>query len=266
MPRSPGSGSAANWAGKLEQSAPEPQLRGFFPVAGPRGGRKQVSGSQGFWSFSIEIVIPQILFAMKWTLLLLATSATLGTLVGLAAALMRIARTGPLRWLAGTYVTIWRGTPLLLQVLFIYNGLPMIYEKFNVIDSFTAATLALGLNAGAYIAEIIRAAVQSIDRGQMEAARSLGLSHGQALRTVILPQTFRRLIPPMVNELAALSKDTSLAMVASLQEVMRTGAHLASKYFRPVEAYLWVALAYLSITLALTALANHYEQRLEAKE
>lgn len=219
----------------------------------------------GFWAFSFEIVIPQLAFAMKWTVLLMLAAAALGTLVGLVVALLRISRSGPLRWLAGVYVTLLRGTPLLLQILFIYNGLPMIYDKLKL-DSFSAATLALGLNAGAYIAEIVRAAIQSIDRGQMEAARSLGLSYRQAMRYVILPQTFRRLIPPMVNEMAALSKDTSLSMVVSLQEVMRTGSHLAAKYFRPWEAYVWMAVAYLSITLALTAVANHYERRLEARE
>lgn len=219
----------------------------------------------GFWQFSWEIVIPQVFFAMKWTVLLMLAAAALGTFMGLIIALMRIARSRPLRSAAGIYVTLLRGTPLLLQIVFVYNGLPMIYDKLKL-DSFSAAAVAMGMNAGAYIAEIVRAAIQSIDRGQMEAARSLGLSYSQAMRHVILPQTFRRLIPPMVNEMAALSKDTSLAMVVSLQEVMRTGGHLASKYFRPVEAYLWTAAAYLTITLALTAVANHYERRLEARE
>lgn len=218
----------------------------------------------GFWPFSVEIVLPQLLFAMRWTLLLTVSAAAVGTLVGLLLALMRISRSSALRNFAAFYVTFFRGTPLMLQLLLIYYGLALLDPRLRL-DQFSAATLGMGLNAGAYIAEIIRAAIQSIDRGQMEAARSLGLSYRQAMRFVILPQTFRRLIPPMVNELAALSKDTAQAMVIGLQEVLRTGSSLAVRFVR-FEPYIWTAVAYLSITLFLTWLANRYERKLEARE
>src|SRR5262249_15984887 len=125
--------------------------------------------------------------------------------------------------------------------------------------------LALSLNAAAYISEIFRAAIQSIDRGQMEAARALGMSYGLAMRRVILPQTFRRLVPPLVNELAALSNDTSLVMVISLHEMLYETQHLVNTYLRPWEVYVWTGLGYLAIVLTLTTLASRLEKRLEAR-
>lgn len=219
----------------------------------------------GFWELSVQVVIPQLLVAVRWTLALTICAAVLGTALGLVIALMRISRSRLLRALATGYVTLLRGTPLMLQLLFIYYGLPQIDPRLTF-DPFPAAVIGMGLNSGAYIAEIIRAAIQSIDKGQMEAARSLGLSYGQAMRFVILPQTYRRLIPPMVNELVALSKDTAQAMVIGLEELLRTGSHLASRFARPGPAYLWTAVFYLGITVVLSAVATHLEQKLEAKE
>lgn len=200
---------------------------------------------------------------MGLTLALTAVSGLFGTIVGLVTALARMARSRVLSAIATGYITLFRGTPLLLQILFIYNALPQIGLR---LDQFSSVTVALSLNAGAYIAEIIRAAIQSIDRGQMEAARTLGMSHGLAMRRIILPQTFRRLLPPMVNEMAALSKDTSLAMVVGLLELMKISQHHAARTLLVFQTYFWTAIGYLIITVTLTTLASRMEKRLEARE
>jgi ABC-type amino acid transport system permease subunit len=134
------------------------------------------------------------------------------------------------------------------------------------LPAFPTVVIALSLNAGAYIAEIIRAAIQSIDKGQMEAARSLGMSYGLAMRRIVVPQTFRRLLPPMVNEFAALSKDTSLASVVSILELMKISQQFVSSTFKVAETFVWTAVGYLIVTVALTSLASYLEKKLEARE
>jgi ABC-type amino acid transport system permease subunit len=161
-------------------------------------------------------------------------------------------------------VGLFRGTPLLLQILFVYFALPLLLGVR--LGAMTSAVLALSLNAAAYVCEIMRAAIESIDRGQMEAARSLGMSHGQAMWRVILPQTYRRLIPPLVNELAALSKDTSLVMVIALPELLYETQRIAASYLRPWEVYAWSAVGYLIVVLVLSALAARLERRLARRE
>lgn len=225
-----------------------------------------------FWAFSAQ-VIPRLLPGALLTLELTAVALLLGIVCATVAALMRIAKSPVLRSIAGVYVTVIRGTPALLQVLFVYDALPAIARelggdtlgKLFTLDGFTAGALALGVNAGAYIAEIIRAAIQSIDRGQMEAARSLGMSHNQAMWRIIIPQTFRRLTPPMVNEAVALLKDTSLVGMVAINELLKTGKLIFSTTFR-WEAYIWVAVLYLIMTIALSLWANRLEARLEARE
>jgi ABC-type amino acid transport system permease subunit len=169
-----------------------------------------------------------------------------------------------LRWPAATYVGLFRGTPLLLQILFIYFALPPLLDIR--LDAMPAGILALSLNAGAYLAEIFRAGVESIGKGQMEAARALGMGYTLAMRLVILPQAVKRLIPPVVNELAALAKDTSLVSVIALSETLYVAQRLGAKYFRPWEVYVWAAAFYLIIVLVLSALARRLELRLLSRE
>ncbi|HWI65785.1 MAG TPA: amino acid ABC transporter permease [Symbiobacteriaceae bacterium] len=216
---------------------------------------------ESFWEYSFRI-IPHLLTGVKQTLLLTAMSATAGTLLGVLLALARLSRSWLVKTVAGGYVTLFRGTPLLLQILFVWGALP----QFGILlPDLVCVWIALSMNAGAYIAEIVRAAIQSIDRGQMEAARSLGMSYGLAMRRVILPQTFRRLLPPMVNEMAALTKETSLAMVVGIVELMKASQQQQSQSFRPAETYVWTALGYLLMTITLMTLANHFEKKLEAR-
>lgn len=207
--------------------------------------------------------MPRLLDGMKWTLILTFTSAFFGSILGLLAALARLSKSRILNILATMYVTLFRGTPLLLQILVVFGALP---QMGLTLSAFSSAVIAFSLNAGAYIAEIIRAAIQSVDKGQMEAARSLGLSYGQAMRRVILPQTYRRLLPPMMNELAALTKETSLASVVSIWEMLKVGQSIVSRTLLMVETYFWVAAGYLIVTLAMTWLAHYFEKKLEARE
>jgi ABC-type amino acid transport system permease subunit len=159
---------------------------------------------------------------------------------------------------AAVYVELIRGTPLLVQILFIYFVLPAAGVN---LPARTSGILALTLNAAAYISEIIRAGIQSIDAGQMEAARSLGMSYWQAMRRIILPQTFRRVVPPLTNEGIALLKDSSLVSVIGLTELARTGQELASRYAAPLTVWPVVALLYLALTFPLARASQYLERK-----
>ena len=201
---------------------------------------------------------PLFLAGVWMTARLAFISMLLGLPIGL---LLSLARVQPVRWVsvpAAVYVEIVRGTPLLVQILFIYFVLP----TFGLhLPAFTSGVIALTLNSAAYIGEIFRAGMNSIDAGQMEAARSLGMSYPQAMRRVILPQTFRRVVPPMTNESIALLKDSSLVSVIGLTELARTGQELASRYAAPLTVWPVIALLYLALTFPLTRLAEVLERR-----
>jgi len=219
--------------------------------------------SQSFWQFSLQEVLPQLFDGMTLTVELTIAAGVLGMFLGLLLAFARLSRHRFLRWPVMAYVTLFRGTPLLLQILFIYFALPPLADIR--LDAMPAGILALSLNAGAYLAEIFRAGIESIDRGQMEAARALGMSHGLAMTRIILPQAVKRMIPPVVNELAALAKDTSLVSVIALSEMLYVTQRLGAKYFRPWEVYGWAALGYLLIVWSLATLAGRIERRLAVR-
>jgi His/Glu/Gln/Arg/opine family amino acid ABC transporter permease subunit len=236
--------------------------RWFGTELGQEPGTIAPTESPSFLRFSLDTVLPRLGQGIQLTLLLTALCGVGGIGIGLFVSLARISRNWFISKAALVYVTLFRGTPLLLQIFFVFYALPSLGLRLGAL---AAGVLALSLNASAYVAEIFRAAIQSIDRGQMEAARALGMSHGLAMRRVILPQTFRRLVPPLVNELAALSKDTSLVSVLALHEMLYQTNRLAATYLRPWDVYLWAALGYLAIVLTLTWLAGRLEKRLEAK-
>ena len=178
--------------------------------------------------------------------------------LGLALALARVQSNRILSAPAAIYVEVMRGTPLLVQILFVYFVLP----SFGVnLPAYASGILALTLNASAYVSETIRAGILSIDAGQMEAARTLGMSYAQAMRRIILPQTFRRVVPPLTNEGIALLKDSSLVSVIGLTELARTGQELASRYAAPLTIWPLVALLYLVLTFPLTRVAEYLERR-----
>ena len=192
------------------------------------------------------------------TALMAISSMALGLPFGLALALARVQPNKFISTPAAIYVEIMRGTPLLVQILFVYFVLPSVGIN---LPAYTSGILALTLNAAAYISEVIRAGIVSVDAGQMEAARSLGMSYWQAMRRIILPQTFRRVVPPLTNEGIALLKDSSLVSVIGLTELARTGQELASRYAAPLTIWPLVALLYLALTFPLTRVAEYLERR-----
>jgi His/Glu/Gln/Arg/opine family amino acid ABC transporter permease subunit len=192
------------------------------------------------------------------TAALAATSLVLCLPIGLALALARVQSKRIFSTPAAIYVEFMRGTPLLVQILFVYFVLPGAGVN---LPAWVSGILALTLNASAYVSETIRAGILSIDAGQMEAARTLGMSYWQAMRRIILPQTFRRVVPPLTNEGIALLKDSSLVSVIGLTELARTGQELASRYAAPLTIWPLVAVLYLVLTFPLTRVAEYLERR-----
>jgi His/Glu/Gln/Arg/opine family amino acid ABC transporter permease subunit len=196
------------------------------------------------------------------TIALALLAEVLGIVLGLVLALLKISRSRILSWPAQVYIDVFRGTPLLVQITLIYFTTASVGIRFESL--FFAGLVALSLNSAAYVAEIFRAGIQSIDRGQMEAGRASGLSHAQTMRYIIVPQAFRRTIPPLTNEFVTLVKDTSLVSVIGLAELLRAARVLQSETFNgtPLIA---AALIYLAICLPLIYLANGLERRLNRR-
>ncbi|MBM3714093.1 MAG: amino acid ABC transporter permease, partial [Actinobacteria bacterium] len=176
--------------------------------------------------------------------------------------IVRVTRTKVLSQLMIVYVDLFRGTPLLMQIIFVYYALP--YLGINL-PAPVAGIVALSLNSGAYVSEIFRAGIESIERGQMEAARSLGMSYAQAMRYIIIPQTIKRVLPPLTNEFVALIKDSSLLSVIAISELLRTAREMMTWKLNP-SSLTAAALIYLIITLPLTRLVNRMEQKLKRGE
>ncbi|MFC6618559.1 amino acid ABC transporter permease [Deinococcus radiophilus] len=164
-----------------------------------------------------------------------------------------------MRWLATAYIELIRGTPLLVQIFLIYFGLPQI-TGINM-EPLPAGLLAFSLNSGAYVAEIMRSGIQGVPRGQTEASLSLGFSPRDTMRYIVLPQAFRRVLPPLVNEALNLLKNTSLLSAIALVELTRAGQIVAARTYKPFEMYLAISIVYLAMTLVLSFVSNRIEQR-----
>lgn len=191
-------------------------------------------------------------------------SGLAGIAVGVVAAVAKLSRLAPIRWAAELYVWVMRGTPLLVQVLFVFFALPEIVPLR--LSDFSSAALALTLNVGAYNAEAMRAGILAIPRGQTEASRSLGLSPLQTFRDVVFPQAFRIALPPLVNNVVALLKDSSLAYVIGVAELSNIGNRVKTATFQPVPVFLVTALVYLVLTTVLTQISDAVEARLDVEE
>ncbi len=200
-----------------------------------------------------------LLLGAVWTVQLTLAGLVGGLALGLILALMRLGSAALPRAFATFYVEVTRGTPLLVQVFFIYFVLPEIGVR---LPQLVAGMVALAFNSAAYIAEIFRAGIESVDPGQREAALALGLTERQGMRWIVLPQAFRRVIPPLTNEAIALLKDSSLVSVMGLSELTRSGQELASYYAMPVTIWPIVAVLYLLLTLPLTLLSRRLERRM----
>ncbi len=201
--------------------------------------------------------LPSLAKGALTTLLLVLCTMLVSPLGGLLVALGRISTLRPISGLCWLIIWFFRGTPLLLQLFFIYYGLPSLGITLSPL---TAAVLGLGLNYSAYLGEIIRGAIQSIDHGQMEAAKAIGMSYGQAMRRIIIPQTYKRLMPPIGNEFIALIKDTALVSTIAMVELMRAADQLFNTYFN-ITALALAAVIYLLLTTIFTFIFEKIEYR-----
>jgi glutamine transport system permease protein len=212
---------------------------------------------------TITTAIPYLLEGLKVTLYIFIIAIILGFLIGLIMALFRLAPFKFLNWISKIFVDAIRGTPFIVQLFFIYFGLNSLpWISFN---STTAGIITVAINAGAYFAEIIRAGIQSMDKGQTEAARSLGLSSVQNMRYIILPQAFRRMLPTITNQSIISLKDTSLLSIIGIADLTQQGQIQASATFEAFKIWLTVGVIYFIIIYLLTLLANFLERRFELR-
>lgn len=251
-----------------------------------------------WWALFAAVVALVVLMAVSWpdpyariirfmadgivvTVGVTAVSYVLILIVGLVAGLGRIAKTRAIRGLASIYVEVVRGIPLLVQLLFIYYASPIVIQSFGrwlmehvpsfgalgqalstaTIDPFVGAVFGLTFCYGAYVGEIYRAGIESIPKGQMEAARSLGMGYFQAMRHIILPQAIRVILPPLGNEFTALLKDSSLVSVVAVTDMTRRGREFMSKEFIPLETWTMVALLYLVLTVFSARIVSYIERK-----
>lgn len=203
--------------------------------------------------------LPILLKGCVMTIELTVITLIIGTVLGILFALMKLSNNIVLRLISSFYTWIIRGTPMLLQLFFFYYGLPFIGLRLTPMQ---AAIIGLGLNSGAYMAEIIRGGILSIDKGQFEAAKALGFNYSETMRKIILPQTFKVIIPPVGNEFITILKDTSLVSTIAMVELMRTAQQMYASTFRPIEIFLTAAVLYLIMTTVFTAIFSAYEKKL----
>jgi polar amino acid transport system permease protein len=212
--------------------------------------------------FRFDIIVEYLPFLLKGALLTIGISLlsiALGSIFGLGVGLARMSNSRLLRLSFSGYINFFRGTPLYVQILMVHFGLvPLIYGETNAI---MAAVAALSLNTAAYTAEIFRAGIQSIDKGQSEAAISLGMTKFQAMRHIILPQAIRRMIPPFGNEFIVLVKDSSLIAIIAAPEIMYWSNAMRGQYYRVWEPYLTAAVIYFILTYSLNKLLMYIEKR-----
>ena len=233
---------------------------------------------------------PMFVNGAKTTLLLSLATILIGVVVGVFLAILRLskwyplkylegfglrraARFNPLSFLSAFYVEFIRGTPLMVQIFFIFYALPQMGLRFPNITGlgfdfprFASGILALGLNSGAYIAEIVRAGIQAVDRGQTEAARSLGMTGGQAMRHIVLPQAFKNILPALGNEFVTLIKESSIVMVIGITELMFNTSQVYSSSYRYFESLIVCAVIYFVMTFTTSRLMGLVERRLRADE
>ncbi|WP_077624059.1 amino acid ABC transporter permease [Sediminibacillus massiliensis] len=206
-------------------------------------------------------VLPYLLEGIQLTLLITVIGVLIGFVIGAFTGIARLSKNKLIYGIATVYVEVIRGTPILVQILFIYFGLS---DLFGIdLDKITASIIAIAVNAGAYIAEIVRGAVHSINKGQKEAGRSLGLTSSQTMLYIIWPQAFKRMIPPLGNQFIISLKDTSLFSAIAVGEVLYLGRQYASATFTYFEPYAMVGIFYLAITIPSMIILRMVERRLD---
>ena len=204
--------------------------------------------TKGLW-ITVEVTVLSLLLAL---------------VIGLISCFLALSKRAPLRWISKVYVGLVRGTPLLVQVFYIYFAIPQLLQLMGFDVRFTpfiAGLITLTLNAGAYLSEIFRGAINAVNPGQMEAARSLGLSHAQAMKKVVLPQAFRICLPSLVNQFIITLKDSSLISVIGLADIMYQAKIYVGRSVEALATYTWVALYYFVIISILTQVAKYVERK-----
>jgi polar amino acid transport system permease protein len=219
------------------------------------------------YTFQFDVVwrnLGFLLSGVELTLIVTAAALSSGSVLGLIVALSRMSNR---RWIqipAIGYIELFRNTPALIQLMWVYYCLPILTGL--EMGAVVSATVALAINGAAYIAEIIRGGIQGVDRGQVEAARTLGLSYAQTMRKVVLPQAFRRMIPPFVNESVSILKFSSLVSVLGVADLTYQAQVLSTTTFRPIEIFSFIAIVYLVLCSALALFARRLELRLAVSD
>ncbi|PSL31666.1 L-arginine ABC transporter membrane protein [Planomicrobium soli] len=212
-------------------------------------------------------IVPYIPFMLEgiWvTLKFVFFAIILGSIFGTLLALCKISHIKPLRWLADAYTSVFRGTPLILQLMIIYYSIPQLtgYD----ISPFLSAILAFGLNSSAYISEIIRAGIQAVDKGQMEAAHALGIPYRQTMKDIILPQALKNILPALMNEFITLTKESAIVSTIGYLDLMRRAQVVGADLFRNFEPLLFVGIIYWCLVMGLTVIGRMFERRLKKSD
>ena len=206
--------------------------------------------------FSSTFIVPALM-----TLGITFVAMALAIILGFGGALAALSRYRGLRWLAQGYLGFFRGVPVLVQIVFWYNALPVLTNNAINLPALIAGTIALGLNEGAYMTEIIRSGLISVDPGQREAARALGMTKAKAMRRIVMPQALKVIIPPTGNQFIAMLKTTSLLFAIAVPEIFSTGTNIYSQNFKYFEVLFVVSIWYLALTALLTGLQKFIERR-----
>lgn len=227
-----------------------------------------------FWTYvwpGTALQNPLIRSGLIVTILVSIIAQAVGVILGLFAALGKMSKFAPLRWISDAYIWYFRGTPLLVQMMLLYFGLGVmhIYDfpdihlgLITISGAVQAGTFALAVNEGAYMAEIVRAGIEAIDPGQMEAAKSLGMTFGQAMKRIVLPQAIKVIIPPLGNEFNNMMKTTSLMQVISAGELFFAYTQVNARLFKPFELFIAASLYYLLLTTIWSMIQNRIEANL----
>ena len=210
------------------------------------------------WGQYWEVFLYQ---GLKNTLLLTCISVALGTVLGTVIAMAKMSKFAPLRWLVTVYIEVLRGTPILLQLYVFYFVLPNVFT-FLKLSQFMWVSIALCVNSSAYVSEVIRSGIQAVDKGQMEAARSLGMSEGQAMMKIILPQAVRNILPALGNEFIMMLKETSLASTFFLGDLMTSYSIVKGVTYLTLEPMTIVAIIYLCMTFPLSKIVERFEKKM----
>ncbi|MCE7790967.1 amino acid ABC transporter permease [Salipaludibacillus sp. CUR1] len=207
---------------------------------------------------------PYILKGIWVTLQIVAVSAVVGFFIGVILSLFKIGKFNVLRWFADAYTSVFRGTPLVLQLMLIYYGLPQVIG-FEI-PAYLAAIAAFGLNSGAYVSEIIRAGIEAIDKGQKEAALALGIPYSEMMKDIILPQAMKNILPALMNEFITLTKESAIVTTIGALDIMRRAYIVGGQTFSFFEPLLFAGLIYYLLVMGLTLLGKALERKLKQSD